>query len=212
MKVYCEHGALTKWLRVLQREGFVELVHFPYDADSHNSRTTTASIPSEAQLQDLNLTIQELPGALEGYRASEHLPEILQILGAQNRRDALHVDTAFKNGCSAFVTHDKGSSCTKTAFSSFWESGSLTLTLSEMSLSSLSLSAFPLKGRARLVRALIKPPDEGKYEITELRGLGKEIWHDEDAQEYIDRERDAWEASDETQMDDEIQNRGPFQT
>ncbi len=47
--------------------------------------------------------------------------------------------------------------------------------------------------RKRLVRALIKPPDEGEYHITELRGLGKEIWHDEDAQEYIDRERDAWE-------------------
>jgi len=47
--------------------------------------------------------------------------------------------------------------------------------------------------RKRLVRALIKPLDEGKYEIAELRGLGKEIWHDQDAQEYLGRERDAWE-------------------
>lgn len=27
--------------------------------------------------------------------------------------------------------------------------------------------------------------------ITELRGLGKEIWHDQDAQEYVNHERDS---------------------
>jgi hypothetical protein len=52
----------------------------------------------------------------------------------------------------------------------------------------------PPEDRKRLVRALIKPETEGKYEITELRGLGKEIWHDQDAQEYVDAERDSWES------------------
>jgi hypothetical protein len=47
--------------------------------------------------------------------------------------------------------------------------------------------------RARLVHALTGPATEPKCHITELRGLGKEIWQGEDAQEYIDRERDAWE-------------------
>lgn len=28
--------------------------------------------------------------------------------------------------------------------------------------------------------------------ILELQGLGKEIWHDIDPEEYIDRERDSW--------------------
>ena len=51
----------------------------------------------------------------------------------------------------------------------------------------------PSEDRKRLVRALIKPESEGKYEITELRGLGKEIWNDRDAQEYVDAERDSWE-------------------
>lgn len=34
---------------------------------------------------------------------------------------------------------------------------------------------------------------EEKRSIGELRGLGKEIWDGIDAQEYVDRERDAWD-------------------
>lgn len=32
-----------------------------------------------------------------------------------------------------------------------------------------------------------------KHKITELAGLGKEIWTDLDAQEYVDKERSDWE-------------------
>jgi hypothetical protein len=31
-----------------------------------------------------------------------------------------------------------------------------------------------------------------KCSILELSGLGKEIWHGIDAQEYVDRERNSW--------------------
>lgn len=31
-----------------------------------------------------------------------------------------------------------------------------------------------------------------KRSITELRGLGKEIWQGIDAQEYVNQERDSW--------------------
>ena len=31
------------------------------------------------------------------------------------------------------------------------------------------------------------------HSITELRGLGKEIWHGIDAQEYVDHERASWD-------------------
>lgn len=31
-----------------------------------------------------------------------------------------------------------------------------------------------------------------KRSILELSGLGKEIWNEIDAQEYVDRERDSW--------------------
>ena len=32
-----------------------------------------------------------------------------------------------------------------------------------------------------------------RHRITELKGLGKEIWEGIDAQEYVDRERDSWD-------------------
>jgi hypothetical protein len=108
MKVYCEHGGLSRALRSLQRNGYIELVHFPYDPTSGSSYIGAANTPSEAQLRDLNLPLSELPGSWNNYSGSEHLSEIREILGPQNRQDALHVDTAFKSGCSAFVTRDNG--------------------------------------------------------------------------------------------------------
>ena len=32
-----------------------------------------------------------------------------------------------------------------------------------------------------------------RHQITELEGLGKEIWEGIDAQEYVDRERSSWD-------------------
>ena len=46
----------------------------------------------------------------------------------------------------------------------------------------------------RLIRALTQPALEPEHEITELRGLGKEVWNNIDAQEYVNAERDSWES------------------
>ncbi len=46
----------------------------------------------------------------------------------------------------------------------------------------------------RLLRTLARDRREPKHHITELRGLGKEIWQGIDAQEYVDAERDSWES------------------
>jgi hypothetical protein len=107
-KIYCEHGALTKQLRRLGRSGCVELVNFPYDPGPGADIQKFADIatPSEAQIRDLNLPIKDLPGVLADYSGSVHFSEILSIIGGSNRRDALHVDSAFKYGCSVFITHD----------------------------------------------------------------------------------------------------------
>ena len=50
----------------------------------------------------------------------------------------------------------------------------------------------PEKDRVRLVQALSAGATGSRQSITELRGLGKEIWRHQDAQEYVDRERDSW--------------------
>jgi hypothetical protein len=44
--------------------------------------------------------------------------------------------------------------------------------------------------RERLIRALTQHASEPEHEITELRGLGKEVWNNIDAQEYVNAERD----------------------
>jgi plasmid stabilization system protein ParE len=46
--------------------------------------------------------------------------------------------------------------------------------------------------RQRLMDALTADKAAPPHSITELRGLGKEIWQGEDAQEYVNRERDSW--------------------
>ena len=50
----------------------------------------------------------------------------------------------------------------------------------------------PEKDRQRLVQALSARGADSRSSITELRGLGKEIWLQQDAQEYVDQERDSW--------------------
>ena len=52
----------------------------------------------------------------------------------------------------------------------------------------------PPEERARLASALALESPEPLHEITELRGLGKEVWNGIDAQEYIDSERDSWDS------------------
>lgn len=39
---------------------------------------------------------------------------------------------------------------------------------------------------------LLRPNVADRRRITELRGLGKEVWQTEDAQDYVDAERESW--------------------
>lgn len=106
MRVYCEHSALTKTIRDLQAQGLITLLHFPYDPDSRSRALATLASPSDAQIRDLNVPIADLPGAFDDYAGSKHYHAILKMVGAANRRDALHVDSAFKSGCPLFITCD----------------------------------------------------------------------------------------------------------
>jgi hypothetical protein len=107
-RIYCEAGALTREIKKLGQSEGIALVHFPYDPGSHTRKHTDIAIPSSAKIQDLNLPINDLPGVIADYSGSVHFAEVLSILGKQNWRDVLHVDSALKQGCLAFVTPDKG--------------------------------------------------------------------------------------------------------
>ena len=47
----------------------------------------------------------------------------------------------------------------------------------------------------RLVQALRQQSGSAarQHHITEMRGLGKELWQGVDAQEYVNAERDSWD-------------------
>lgn len=47
--------------------------------------------------------------------------------------------------------------------------------------------------RQRLAEALSESRQPEKRHITEIRGIGKDLWKAADAQDYINSERDAWE-------------------
>jgi len=49
--------------------------------------------------------------------------------------------------------------------------------------------------RQRLMEALSQAEPVQRRHVTQLRGLGKEIWQGRDAQEYVNSERDAWDGS-----------------
>jgi hypothetical protein len=56
----------------------------------------------------------------------------------------------------------------------------------------IAAAQLPEKDRLRLVQALSAGATDSRSSITELRGLGKETWLQQDAQEYVDQERDSW--------------------
>jgi hypothetical protein len=46
---------------------------------------------------------------------------------------------------------------------------------------------------SRIAEDLVSDAPTGKRRITELRGLGKEVWQNVDAQKYVESLRSEWE-------------------
>ena len=65
----------------------------------------------------------------------------------------------------------------------------MSLTMEEILAAAAQL---PEADRLRLVQALSAGGTGSLRSITELRGLGKEIWRPQDAQDYVNQERDPW--------------------
>jgi hypothetical protein len=105
LSVYCESNARSREIRRLCESLGIRILHFPYDPDSHTSKAKTAE-PSEALWGDLNLPSEDATASFGDYVGSEKCDEIVAIVGPENRRDALHVDSAYKSGCACFIARD----------------------------------------------------------------------------------------------------------
>ena len=56
------------------------------------------------------------------------------------------------------------------------------------------LKSLPKQEKLAIIKILLDTQDtvESTHKVTELAGLGKEIWQNEDAQSYVNKERSSW--------------------
>jgi predicted HNH restriction endonuclease len=104
IRVYCEHNAFRDELHRLQEEGKIEIINFPYEQKI--TKKHHIAKPSKAHWEDLNVPWNKMDWTWEEVNGSEKLKLIREIIG-RPRRDALHIDSAHKSGCKAFLTRDQ---------------------------------------------------------------------------------------------------------
>jgi len=103
-KIYCERSAWRNELRVLESQGKIKIIHFPYEG--RNKKTPNFSRPSVITCDstyitwDMNFLISDSVG-------SEKYEQIRSIVGKKNEMDIRHIDAAYKSQCHAFLTTDK---------------------------------------------------------------------------------------------------------
>jgi len=115
VRVYCDSGAYVEELQNLEQRGRISVHQFKYE--NFNRRIRKGAIPSDLRYDDFihytydelkttevlkDLTYEQLGGVNSMY------VEILKIVGAQNRKDAQHLDSAHMTHCEVFLTSDKG--------------------------------------------------------------------------------------------------------
>ena len=105
--VYCEKNAWGQ-IRRLWREGRIDLVHFPYDAEDrrwHDKRGIPLARPSLVTL-DSEVRVTD-PIRISDAEGSDLHPRIARVLGKHPRDfDVRHFDSAYKSRAHVFVTCD----------------------------------------------------------------------------------------------------------
>lgn len=107
LKIYLDSGADITGIEDLHSD--CHFFHVPYD-DSSNRRKNLECPPapiSKAQWRDMNLPWCEWTTSWEENNGSEYLSNIQCIIGKGHRRDALHLDSAYKARVDCFLTGDK---------------------------------------------------------------------------------------------------------
>ena len=105
IKVYCERGAFRRELKSLENDGLVQLLHFPYEG--RNRKVAETDTPSKLTA-DMTCWTADSMIRISDMCESDRYSEVLRCVGGNNWRDALHLDSAYKSKCRAFLTRDKG--------------------------------------------------------------------------------------------------------
>lgn len=114
IQIYCDSGADISKLKPLALK--CEFYQFPYDSPDRPKKPLLLAIPSEAQWRDCHAAWEEFTEITwNDFKGSNLHPQIEAIIGAANRKDVLHFDSAYKSGCKVFLTSDKGDIWSKRA-------------------------------------------------------------------------------------------------
>ncbi|MBU4269598.1 hypothetical protein L6269_03845 [Candidatus Dependentiae bacterium] len=107
IKVYLDSGATDK--KFIKKYCYIcDFYQYPCDS-AHRTKSSSINLayPSEVQWRDANISWAEDSYTWGDCKGSILLSEIKNIIGKNNRRDALHLDSAYKTNCSIFLTSDK---------------------------------------------------------------------------------------------------------
>ena len=105
-RVYCDTGGCNKELRSLEKNGDIEIFYYPYE--NKNKFIKQRSPPSRMTWGDMIDPWNENFYPWKAYSGSKKFIGLTRILSLNNnRKDILHLDSAYKSECHFFVTSDK---------------------------------------------------------------------------------------------------------
>ncbi|QTN28788.1 hypothetical protein HZ993_02765 [Rhodoferax sp. AJA081-3] len=114
LQIYCDTGGYMPQLRPYVIDGRAKLFQFRYD-DNRNPKIKHAAVPTQPTFREMNYTWAELK-QIEELKSltwddlessSDKFEELKLIIGGSNLKDAKHVDSAYRAGCSVLLTGDK---------------------------------------------------------------------------------------------------------
>lgn len=104
LNVYVDTGGMHPTVTELEVAGLLKTHYFPFE--QRNRRVRNFVPGSGATWKQGNLTWKEAVGTWDDAKQSPLFPEILKIVGG-HQVDAQHLVSAYKSGCTVFLTSDK---------------------------------------------------------------------------------------------------------
>lgn len=102
IKVYCDSGSWKKELK--KYENAIEFIMFSFENPNKNVKKVFN--PSYESWRALDKPWNECTWVWGEVAPSEKFNDIKKIIGGYNGMDIRHLDTAYKNKCSYFLTSD----------------------------------------------------------------------------------------------------------
>ncbi len=111
MNIYCDRNvnyqALRNRIGFYEKHGFIKLIQFPFE--EKNKRVREYGIPTKITWAEWKVPWNKSQGTWQDMKYSENFLQIQQIIGTDIKHDGdcRHLDVAFKNKCTIFLTSDR---------------------------------------------------------------------------------------------------------